>query len=47
MISKHTTIQRVSRWYDTGIKTDIQINETEQSLEKKKKPLCIWSNDFE
>ena len=36
VISKHTTIQRSSRGYDTGIKTDIQINETEQSLEKKK-----------
>ena len=42
MISKHTTIQRASRWCDTGIKTDIQINETEQSPEKKKKNLCVY-----
>lgn len=44
VISKHTTIQRASRWYDTGIKTDIQINETEQSQgkKKKKKNLCVY-----
>ena len=43
LISKHT-IQRASRWCDTGIKTDIQINETEQSPEKKKKKkkLCVY-----